>query len=351
MLNRKKVLFFVSASVGGAERVSITIGKMLSKEKYEVVFVLFGKSRGNISDFIPSDYRIEYLVFKNVWLGVGHRVYKLIKREQPYAVFCSIRYFSIRVIAAAKRIGGINIVIRNDNYFKTLRWDQLKLCQLTFKYADFIIAQQEEMRQDILEHITISPDKVIALQNPLDKGYIEEKVKCPSPYKESDAIKYLWVARFARTKGQDVLARAFTIVAKKSPNAQLYFVGKYSNDEFFNEVQRIIMEGGCGNKVHFIGFDSNPYRWMEYCDCYVLSSRIEGLPNSLIEAQYLGRPAVATTCIPIISRIVEEGKTGYLVPPNNPEAMAEAMLKAPALGKIESHFQSADDNDFIKLFE
>lgn len=349
--NRKKVLFFVSTNIGGAERVSITIGKMLSEDKFEVVFVLFGKSRGSISDFIPSQYRVEYLVFKNVWLGVGHRVYEIIKHEKPHAVFCSIRYFSIRVIAAAKLIGGIKIVIRNDNYFKTLRWDQLKLCQLIFKYADVIIAQQEEMRQDILKHINISPDKVVALQNPLDKSYIAEKASEPSPYKETNAVKYLWVARFAMEKGQDVLAKAFVIVAKKNQKAQLYFVGKYSEDNYFEKIMRIINEGRCTERVHVVGYDSNPYRWMKYCDCYVLPSRIEGLPNSLIEAQFLGRPTVATTCIPIISRIIQDGKTGYLVPPDNPEAMAEAMLKAPALGTIKPHFQSAEDEDFIKLFE
>lgn len=352
MSNRKKILFFVSSGTGGAERVSVTIGKMLPKDKYEVVFVLFGKNHGSISDFIPPSYRIEYLTFKNVWLGVGQRVYRLMRKEKPYAVFCSIRYFSVRVIAAARRIGGIRIVIRNDSYFRTLRKDQLLLCKWTFKYADIIIAQQEDMRKDVIRHIKISPKKVIALQNPIDKEYIADCCKLPSPYtKSNESINYLWVARFSRSKGQDVLAKAFVIVAKENPYANLYFVGKYQDDQFYHEVKQILIDGGCEERVHFIGYDSNPYRWMKYCDCFVLPSRIEGLPNSLIEAQYLGRPVVATRCIPIIAKIVEEGVTGYTVKSEDYTSMAEAMQKAPKLGEIHSTYHSAEDADFIKLFE
>lgn len=351
MTAKKKVLFFLNSGTGGAERVTVTIGKMLPKDQYEVVFVLVGKCRGTMDQFIPKEYRIEYIVFKNIWLGIGYRIYRLLKKEKPYAVFCSIMPYSTRVLAAAKRIGGIRTIIRNCNYFKTIRRDQLLLCQLTYKYADVIIAQQEEMRQDILDHIKLDPRKVIVLQNPIDKGYIAEKINVPSPYKEQDATKYLWVGRFDRTKGQDVLAKAFVMVAKNNPKAHLYFVGNHGDDKFFHEVRQIVVDGGCENRVHFVGFDSNPYRWVKNCDCFVLPSRIEGLPNSLIEAQYLGKPAVATTCIPIISRIVENGVTGYTVPPENPTLMAEAMEKAVNLGEIKSTYHSADENSFIKLFE
>lgn len=350
MLERKKVLFFLNSSTGGAERVTVTIGKMLPRDRYEVVFVLAGKTMGTMGDFIPEGYRVEHIVFRNIWLGVKRRFYEVLRRERPYAVFCSSMTHSVRLIQAARKVGGIKIVIRNCNYFKTLRWDQLLYCKLTYKYADIIIAQQEEMRQDILSHIKLDPNKVIALQNPLDKGYIAKKSNMPSPYREKDAIKYLWVGRFDRTKGQDILAKAFVIVDKRNPKARLYFVGNHRDDAFFHSVEQTLKDGDCINRVHFVGYDPNPYRWMKHCDCFVLPSRIEGLPNSLIEAQYLGRPAVAATCIPIISRIVEDGVTGYTVPPEDPEAMAEAMLKAPALGTIQSTYHSANDEEFIKLF-
>lgn len=348
---RRKVLFFLDSSTGGSERVTVTIGKMLPTDKYEVVFVLAGKSLGTMDTFIPKQYRVVHIVFKNIWMGVKRKFFILLKREQPYAIFSSNMTFSARLLVAARKIGGIRIIIRNSNYLRTLRWDQLMYCKYTYKYADVIIAQQVDMRNDILRHIKLDPKKVITLSNPLDKEYIAKNINEPSPYTINDTIKYLWVGRFDKTKGQDILAKAFAIVAKNNLKAHLFFVGKFQNDRFFHEVMKIVVEGGCIDRVHFIGYDSNPYRWIIYCDCFVLPSRIEGLPNSLIEAQYLGKPAVATTCIPIISEIVKNGVTGYTVPSENPEAMAEAMLKAPDLGTINSIYISQKDEDFISLFE
>lgn len=60
--------------------------------------------------------------------------------------------------------------------------------------------------------------------------------------------------------------------------------------------------------VFCVGFKNNPYVYMKHADCFVLSSRNEGLPNVMIEALYLGTPVAAYKCIPVIERIVDEGK-------------------------------------------
>ena len=105
------------------------------------------------------------------------------------------------------------------------------------------------------------------------------------------------------------------------------------------------------DKVHCVGFKDNPYIYVKHADCFVLSSRNEGLPNVLIEALYLGTPSAATTCIPIIERIIENGETGYLAESENPESLAKAMINASALGRIKSTYKSATINDFTNLFE
>lgn len=349
---KKKILFFTHSSTGGAERVTVTIAKMLPKDRYEAKFVLVDKRKGNISDFIPEGYDVDYLLYSNIWCGVTFRLIQLLRKEKPYAVFATAMPLSARVSLAAHLVGGIKIILRNCNYFCTIRWDQLLLCRMTYRYADWIIAQQEEMKDDILCHVrSLRPERVIALHNPLDVDSIDKKCSVPSPYTDKNTLKYVWVARFAETKGQDVLAKAFVKVAKCNEKAHLYFVGKYDeHDPFFQSVKRVILDAGIEDRVHFVGFDTNPYRWVRYCDCFVLPSRIEGLPNSLIEAQYLGCPAVAAVCIPIISRIVKEGVTGYVVPPEDSDAMADAMLKAPKLGRVKMEYKSASNEDFIKLF-
>lgn len=350
--NKRKILFFLPSSSGGAERMTLTIAKMLPKDSFECKIIIIDKTKGTISQFIPNDISWSYYHVANVWDFLTLRIYKILKKEKPYAVFCSLMYLSARVIMASKFAGGIRIIIRNNNYWSILRKDQFLLCKHTFKFADVIIAQQDEMRSEIIEAVQCAPCKVITLHNPLDISSITAKIDVPSPYPlDQDTIKYVWTARFNKNKGQDVLAKAFVRVAKEMPNAHLYYVGDYSrNKVFFEEVRNILFEGGCLERTHFVGFDNNPYKWMKFADCFVLPSRIEGLPNALIEAQYLGCPSVATLCIPMINRIITNGENGYVVPSEDANSMALAMLEAVKLGKIQMTYKPSSANDYLKLF-
>lgn len=350
--NKKKVLFFLPGGVGGAERMTITIAKMLPQEEYEIKFVIVSNNKGNIIKFIPKNFPIEYILLPNIWCFGTTRIYCLMRREKPYAVFCSLMYLNCRV-ALAGHFMNAKIILRNCNYMKTIRPDQRLFCRLAYHYADAIISQQEEMSEDIIKSIGVRPEKVITLHNPIDTETITQKMeKAEIPYyKQIDEKSFVWVGRFQKKKGQDIAVEAFSKVHKRIPKSHLYLVGRYdSKSSFFQYVQSLIKKHGLTDYVHTPGFDDNPYRWIAYADCFVLPSRIEGLPNTLIEAQYLGIPAAATRCIPIIKRIIKEGINGYTVPPENPDALAAAMMKAILLKKIPMTYKGANKIDFIKLF-
>ena len=89
---------------------------------------------------------------------------------------------------------------------------------------------------------------------------------------------------------------------------------------------------------------------MKNADCFVLSSRNEGLPNVMIEALYLGTPVAAFKCIPVIERIVSEGRTGYLASKENVEELAAAMEKEVTLGRIETTYNANSEEKFRKIF-
>lgn len=351
---RKKVLFFLPSGVGGAERMTVTIGKMLPEKEYEVKFVLVDKQKRDIWRFIPEQYPVKFIKIINIWDFVTLRLIKLLRKERPYAVFSSMRYMNSRVLTAAHMVGNIKTIIRNDNTFDTLRWDKMLWCKMTYRFADIIIAQQDEMREEIRSRITsLRPEtQVVSLQNPIDVDTIEKKCKAASPYTEAGRTNYVCVARVSRTKQQDVLIESFNKVRQKNDKAHLYLVGRYEeNDGFYKSLVAQVDRLQLGESVHFVGFDENPYRWVKYADCFVLSSMIEGLPNSLIEALYIGCPVVATTCIPVIERIVDEGVNGYKVPVGAVDMIADRMMKAPKLGRVKLTYKSATKEDFIKLFE
>ena len=350
---KRKVLFFLPSSTGGAERMTITLAKMLPPDEFEVKFVIVHRSLGTIVNFIPPEYEVIHIPVHNIWCAATLRMINVIRREKPDMVFCSLLYLNYRLIVAA-RICGAKVIVRNNitfneyvsNYKRTMVF-------LTYRWADKVIAQQEEMHDEIIEFTGLSTQKVITLHNPIDTDSIDVKAKEPSPYIHAEKqLKYVWVARFSREKGHDLLIKALHLVRKKNSNAHLYLVGKFEQaGAFFQELTRLIDSLDLKDYVHLVGFDSNPYRWVKNGDVYVMPSRLEGLPNSLIDAMYLGKPVVATRCIPVIDRIVEDGYNGYVVPSEDVEAMAEAMLKAPELKGFEMTYKPASKEEIIALFK
>jgi glycosyltransferase involved in cell wall biosynthesis len=103
-------------------------------------------------------------------------------------------------------------------------------------------------------------------------------------------------------------------------------------------------------KVHCVGYQKNPYPYIKYADCFVLSSRWEGLPNVLIEALHLGTPVAAFRCIPIIERIIDNRGNGFTAEKENVTSLAQAMSKSVDLGRIHSSYKSSQIEDFTKLF-
>jgi glycosyltransferase involved in cell wall biosynthesis len=98
-------------------------------------------------------------------------------------------------------------------------------------------------------------------------------------------------------------------------------------------VERQIEDLGLGDQVELLGFVDNPFPLMRAADLIVSTSDFEGLPNSLIEAQGLGLPAVATRCPHGVDEVVEDGTTGRLAPPGDAPAIAAAIEELLAGGR------------------
>lgn len=132
------------------------------------------------------------------------------------------------------------------------------------------------------------------------------------------------VANLASYKGQDVLVKAFATVLKTIPNAYCLLVGR--DDEAYGiEVKSLANRLGLSSRIRFSGFQDNVQPYLEAMDLFVLASRSEGLGIVLLEAMALGKPIVATR-VGGIPEIVEDGLTGVLVPPEDPESLAVAII-------------------------
>ena len=352
----KKVLFFSQSGVGGAERITASISAAIDRARFEAVFYLIegAKTANDLSDFIPKNYRVERIRSTNPF-GVTWRFYKALRKERPDVVFCSSQHLNRKLLFLSPQFPECKFVVRNANYLYTHTPAQKLMMALSYPLADVIITQTEEMREELIKGLRLKKkDRVLVIHNPVDIRIIDEKLKCDSAIKhDSSSVKYIAVGRFAPEKGFDLLITAFHIVLQRQPNAILYVVGniKGNSEGYYSMVKSSVDRLSLHDKVVFTGYTDNPYSYEKGCDCFVLSSRNEGLPNVLIEALYIGLPAAAFKCIPIIERIIEEGKTGYLAEKENPESLAEAMIKASALGRIKTTYKGASFDDFTKLFD
>lgn len=350
MINKKKVLFFLFGGVGGAERMTVNIAKMLPSEEYEVKFVVCGRTT-SILKYIPDNYTVIRIPWHNIHMFPRLRMGRIILREKPDFVFSSTAGLNILLLQVAKW-SNVKCIVRNDNMVNYVGAKTQQKMTKTYKTAYRVIAQQEEMQHDLIQLIGTDENHVICLHNPLDLNNILPKLVEPSPYPDDDSINYLWVGNYLPTKGHDIIAEAFKIVHANNPKTHLYFVGNIVETlPNYIKTKQIVEEAELQDFVHFVGLQQNPYKWMKYCDCFVLPSRIEGLPNVLLEAMHIGRPVVASVCIPVIDRMVEEGYNGYKVPVEQPTAMAEAMEKAVKLKDFKMTFPLAKSEDFVKLFK
>lgn len=349
--NKRKVLFFLQAGVGGAERITISYAKVLIKRGYDIIFVVCG-SQDEILQLIPDNCKILRIKFKDIRFWGIFRIMRYIIKEKPNCVFSSIMYINVRVILAAKLLG-VKVIVRNNNTIYEVSPRMRFMMKQLYCQCDLIVAQQQEMKDEIVKELHISSEKVKVIHNPIDKVFIDNMAKETSPYiSGKDLIKYVWVGRFAKAKGQDLLVQAFDIVHKNMPKVELYFIGKYEeNNEIYTYVKKYIEEHNLQKCVHIVGFQYNPHKWVKNASCFVMPSRLEGLPNALVEAMYLGVPVVATLCIPIINRIVKNGYNGYVVDNENIPALAYAMLEAIKLRNFMMTYEPSTKEDIINIFE
>ncbi len=83
--------------------------------------------------------------------------------------------------------------------------------------------------------------------------------------------------------------------------------------------------------VDFVGFQSNALPYFRHADAFLLSSRCEGFGNVIVEALGCGTPVISTRCDHGPSEILDDGRYGVLVEPQNPAALAEAMDQVGSL--------------------
>ncbi len=340
-----KIIFVIpSMKCGGAERVATTFAKCLSE--HEVKFVNLGSHNGELTNWIEPYFPIISLKC-NRSISAFFPLKKLIKKEKPDFLFSTHIHVAVVLMLMGKSIAKKLIAriptMPSNKLYKGLRIRIMEsLERKLFRNAHTIIAQTDAMKQEICKILKVDENKVITIHNPIDTELIDQQIsKASNPF-EQNTTNYLSVGNISPAKGYDTLISAFKTILEKDGNAQLYILGR-TDSEYAQQI--VAIAEGCPN-IHFEGFRDNPYLYMKYCSAFVLPSRMEGLPNVVLEAMYLDKPVAATTCVPIIDNLIKDGINGYKVKPDDANSLAQAMQKAAKLTNV--HNERHDSSEKIK---
>lgn len=149
------------------------------------------------------------------------------------------------------------------------------------------------------------------------------RVRLRSELEVHGSFVWLAVGRFETPKDYPTMLCAFAKVVSDLPNSLLLLAG---DGPLRSEMEHTACSLGVQHHVKFLGIRRDIPQLMNVADAYVMSSSREGLPNVLLEAHATGLPAVATD-VGGNREIVIDGKTGFIVPPRNPDALAQAMQR------------------------
>jgi glycosyltransferase involved in cell wall biosynthesis len=159
------------------------------------------------------------------------------------------------------------------------------------------------------------------------------------------------VGRITKRKGQDVAIKALHLLRLRGYSIDLTLVGDVfpGYEEQLVLLTSLVDELGLVACVHFAGYRSEAAAFMQAADIVLVPSRVESFGNAAVEAQLAGKPVVASN-VSGLPEIVDHGRTGLLVAPDDPEALAAAvarLLDEPALaGQLARSGEDAANERF-----
>jgi glycosyltransferase involved in cell wall biosynthesis len=339
---------------GGAERVIVNIIKQLEKDKYEIYLVLV-KAKGDYIDLIPKNVKIIDLKSKRILYSL-FKLRNVIKDINPEILFSSLFDTNILLYLASfgllkkKKLimrspNSPKLVIENNSLSKLKRF----LLEKAYQKANLIIAQTPEMKEEINKFHSIKKEKIEVFLNPLDTELIDFKISNITNPFNSNFINVVAVGRLNRQKGFDILIKSFKDIVTNNKNFVLHILGKDKGEE--KNLKNLVADLNLSDNIIFHGFQENPYKFYYFSDLYVLSSRWEGLPNTVLENLYLKKPIVATNCIPFMDKLIQDGENGFLVDVENIEQLTKAILDYKKIKPKEFSNESNINNLLNKIIK
>jgi glycosyltransferase involved in cell wall biosynthesis len=190
--------------------------------------------------------------------------------------------------------------------------------------SDRIIASGEAIREVLIQG-GVFPGKIVAIPAGVDVARFHPGVSGDGVRRELAVRGPLigTIGRFAGSKGHGVLLRAIPAILAEEPAAEFVWVGDGVSGE---AVRREVMQAGLASKIRLTGFREDVPALLAAMDVVVVPSLKEGVPQVVLQALAMRKPVVASA-VGGVPEVVQHQRTGVLVPPGDPQALAAAVVQ------------------------
>lgn len=350
-MGNKSVLFILqNLEGGGAEKVFVHIANGFSLNGIDVE-ILLGENSGDYFHLLQPQIKITILNAKT-FFDYNYKLPSLFKKNNYAYVFTASDYISAATIIAKFIVKAHFQSIVTLHYH--LPYQLSVLPTLNRKWLTWIN-----------RNILIKASKIIAVSNGVNEGF--RKVTKKSGHYPitiyNPVIDHsmhmlaeetldgdftinpfiITVGALIEQKNQILLLQTFKKLSDKFVNVDLVILGTGPKED---ELKKFVINNNLASKVHFLGFQKNPFKFIKKASLFVLSSDCEGLGNVIIEALGLGINVVSTDCPTGPREILENEKYGWLAKVNDSDDLALKIENALNNPKPSSLLQGRA-NDFI----
>ncbi|MEI9475728.1 MAG: glycosyltransferase [Deltaproteobacteria bacterium] len=324
-----------SNGIYGAERVILTLGKNIAKERYNFILLCIRRKDGRSEELINRARRsgihvIPVDVKGRIDFGAVAKMRKIIKNNGVSITHSHDYKSDLYALIASMNLGVKRVTTAHgstrDSWRKRL-YLFINEC-IVYRFIDRVVA----VSADIANHLKnqhIKPECIKIIQNGIDvklyEGESENRkadVSSDIPEPINGRKTFGVIGRLFPDKGHRYFIKAFANVLKTNPSITGMIFG---DGPLREDILRQVEEMNLQNHIHLCGVRSDIKGLYESIDYLIIPSLREGLPYVLLEAMINEIPVVASA-VGDIPLLVENQVTGYLVKPGDVEAIEKAMI-------------------------
>lgn len=325
---------------GGRKIASKKIVNFLISNGFAITFLDFEikeKQIKNTNKFIGLNKKVSFypiylpgnkkIIFENIRFAKGSSFDCVIisgSAAVDLLTIASVRLFHLYPTAKI-------VLFEHTNPLKGIRLSNfwfihILLAKIFYKTLDFIITPGKTLKDMFVHEFNVDASKIHVIHHPIISSKVFSLVKEKVIERVFNQNKLKIICTSARLdlrqKDFSTLLKSFKI-ANKTVDSMLVILGVGPDQK---KIESLAENIKIKDRVLFLGFKENPFKYIAKSDVFVLSSTFEGAPLVLIEAMACRVPIVSTDCDFGPREILENGKNGILVSPGDEFKMAEAII-------------------------